>query len=84
MALVVDEGELVRINFGQVRIFKDTGKVLATCRRCPEVHTIEAGTPLMPSSSTKPPVAGVLEDNGTSTMRVRIIMQEYFNDLERL
>lgn len=41
--LVVDTGKAVRATFGELKIYKDTGKVVASCRRCPLYHVLEAG-----------------------------------------
>jgi hypothetical protein len=64
LPLVVDEGPALRLNLGQFRIFKDTGKVVGTCRRCPKEHVIDAGSPLvLPDTSA----------TATVTSRIRCV-----------
>lgn len=45
-SLVVDYGDRIHFNFGEWRLYKDTGKVEACCRRCPKKHIIEPGKEL--------------------------------------
>ncbi len=39
--MVVDTGTCVRACFGELKIYRDTGKVVASCRRCPAYHVLE-------------------------------------------
>lgn len=41
--LVTDHGDWVQFNFGSWYIYRDTGKVVAHCRRCQKHHVIDAG-----------------------------------------
>lgn len=49
-ALVTDEGgDTVRFNFSEWRINRRTGRVTATCRRCPTTHTIREASESPPA-----------------------------------
>lgn len=62
-ALVIDDGASIRLRHGSWRIYKDTGKIVANCRRCPREHVIDAGRAV----ATEPGTEDVV------TRRVRVV-----------
>lgn len=70
--LVTDHGDWVQLNFGSWYIYRDTGKVVAHCRRCQKHHVIEAGTDKKAVSAMPPVVSLVFNVPLDKADRVRL------------
>lgn len=61
--LITDEGGSVRFSVGELRMFKDTGKITCQCRRCPVSTVLDPGVLPIPVET---------DNDSQMTRRVRV------------